>query len=339
MSMFSSFMKKSPDDLPLAASGPLDGAAARRRGPIVGIALGGGAARGWAHIGVMRELMAQGIRLDIVAGTSAGAVVGGCYAAGKLDELEEFTRSLTRSRILALMDMSFRGGGLIGGSRLKNRLDTVLADTQIEDLPIKFAAVATEVGAGHEVWLTKGKLAEAVRASYALPGIFEPVRFRGRWLFDGALVNPVPVNVCRALGARIVIAVNLSSENYGRGAVLLDPPDLDDEAADAQLEKTAMETPALSSRGWFFQRQAAKSQDTAPGIGAVMVDAFNITQDRIARSRLAGDPPDVMVNARAGKIGLFEFHRAEEMIELGRDAVRRSMEEINAQIGQWAEKG
>ena len=332
MSMFSTFMKKSPDDLPLAVSGIGDGAPARRRGPVVGIALGGGAARGWAHIGIMRELMAQGIRPDIVAGTSAGAVVGGCYAAGKLDELEEFTRSLTRSRILALMDMSFRGGGLIGGSRLKNRLDTVLADTQIEDLPIKFAAVATEVGAGHEVWLTQGRLADAVRASYALPGIFEPVRFRGRWLFDGALVNPVPVSVCRALGAQVVIAVNLSSENYGRGGVKLDPPDLSDAGAEKQIEDTVKDAPESAQASWFFRRQVAKTGEAAPGIGTIMVDAFNITQDRIARSRLAGDPPDVMINARAGKFGLFEFHRAGEMIDIGRAAVRRALEEIQVQI-------
>ena len=338
MSMFLPFSKRPAENMPDLSGEPVD-TARRARRPLVGLALGGGAARGWAHIGVMRELDAQGMRPDIIAGTSAGAVVGGCYAAGRLDNLEDFTRSLTRSRVLGLMDMSFGGGGLLGGSRLKARLELVLGDTMIEDLPVKFTAVATEIGAGHEVWLTKGRLADAVRASYALPGIFEPVKFRGRWLFDGALVNPVPVSVCRAMGAKMVIAVNLSSENYGRGGVMLDPPDVTEDESDAQIEATLKDAPAQGPSGWFFRRQATKTQGSAPGIGTIMVDAFNITQDRIARSRLAGDPPDVMINARAGRIGLFEFHRAGEMIDMGREAVRRAMDEIRVQMGDGVERG
>ena len=176
----------------------------------IGLALGGGAARGWAHIGVLRALEKAGIRPDIIAGTSIGAVVGSCFAANQLDHLELFARDLTRRRVFGYLDFNLSGTGLINGQRLVDRLDRHLGDRMIEDLPTRFAAVATEIGSGHEVWLSRGKLVEAVRASYALPGIFKPVKIAGRWLFDGALVNPIPVTVCRALGARYVIAVNLN---------------------------------------------------------------------------------------------------------------------------------
>ena len=317
--------------LPFARRAPVEAVPPSKasRRPVLGLALGGGAARGWAHIGVMRELDAEGLAPDIIAGTSSGAVVGGCYAAGKLDDLEDFTRSLTRRRVFGFMDMSFGGSGLIGGGRLRARLEQALGDRLIEDLPIRFAAVAAEIGAGHEIWLTRGPVADAVRASYALPGIFEPVKFRGRWLFDGALVNPLPISVCRALGAQVVLAVNLLSDSTGRGGVMMDPPEPAGFARFAPLE--APEPPA-PPRG-FFRRNFTAQEGGPPGIAAVMADAFNITQDRIARSRMAGDPPDVLLGARLGKIGMVEFHRASEMIDIGRDAVRRALPDIRAQIG------
>ena len=305
------------------------------RRPLLGVALGGGAARGWAHIGVMRELEAEGLAPDIVVGTSSGAVVGGCYAAGKLDDLEEFTRSLTKRSVFGLMDMSFGGGGLLAGSRLKARLEAALGDQQIEDLPVRFGAVAAEIGAGHEIWLTRGRLADAVRASYALPGIFEPVSFRGRWLFDGALVNPLPVSVCRAFGAQVVLAVNLLSDSTGRGGVMMDPaeprPVEEHRSGDA-----AAGAAQAKPRGGFFRRTFGAPATGAPGIATVMADAFNITQDRITRSRLAGDPPDVLLSARLGSIGMFEFHRAAELIDIGRETVRKALPDIRAQISQTA---
>ena len=190
--------------------------------PKIGLALGAGAARGWSHIGVLRELAAHGIVPDVVAGTSIGAVVGACYAAGKLDAIETFARSMTKRRVFTFMDLSFSGMSLIGGERLRAALEKELADLLIEDLPVSFAAVATEVGTGHEVWLKRGALAPAVRASYALPGIFEPVRIGDRWLFDGALVNPIPITVCRALGADFVIAVNVTADTMYRSHVIHD---------------------------------------------------------------------------------------------------------------------
>jgi NTE family protein len=186
--------------------------------PTIALALGGGAARGFAHIGVVRTLVAKGFKPDIIAGTSIGAVVGGCYAAGKLDEIERWARSLTRRRLFSYLDVSLGGLGLISGTRLFETLSEALGDTRIEALPLRFAAIATEIGTGHEIWLTRGRIADALRASYALPGIFPAVQIADRWLMDGALVNPVPVSAARALGARIVIAVNVRPRYHDPGS-------------------------------------------------------------------------------------------------------------------------
>jgi len=190
--------------------------------PTIGIALGGGAARGWAHIGVLKTLVAAGLEPDIVAGTSIGAVAGACYVTGRLTALEDFACTLTRRRIFGFLDINFAGSGLITGQRLNARLEQHLREFTIEQLERKFIAVATELGTGHEVWLNKGSLVNALQASFALPGIFRPVQINGRWLIDGALVNPIPVSVCRAHGARIVIAVNLSNDIFSKGAVIHD---------------------------------------------------------------------------------------------------------------------
>ena len=184
------------------------------RRPVIGLALGGGAARGFAHIGIVRTLIAHGIVPNVVVGTSIGAVVGGAYAAGHLDTLEEWARSLQPRNILGYLDIRLNGSGLIGGDKLAAQLEAAIGQTLIEELPLKFATVATEVRTGHEIWLTHGRMVDAMRASYALPGIFSPVLVGDRWLVDGALVNPVPVSAARALGAEIVIAANLSSDVF-----------------------------------------------------------------------------------------------------------------------------
>ncbi len=296
--------------------------------PKIGIALGAGAARGWSHIGVMLELGDHGIHPDVVVGTSIGAVVGGCYAAGKFENVEMFARSLTKKSVFGMMDVSFSGVGILGGARLRRRLHQALNGLRIEELQKGFAAVATEVGTGHEIWLTRGDAVEAICASYALPGIFEPVRINGRWLFDGALVNPVPVTVCRALGAEIVLAVNLIGDNGFRATVINDRLSIE-----PTLEELAIEN--SPRKGGFFgafrgtqHRHFGKREDGAPGIGSAMMDAFNIAQGRISRSRLAGDPPDVIINAKVSKVGLFDFHRADELIDIGREAARRAIPEI-----------
>ena len=300
----------------------------------VAVVLGAGAARGWSHIGVMRELTAMGLKPQIVIGSSIGAVIGACYAAGKLDGIESFAREMTKRRMFGLIDLSFSGGGLIGGERLRARLEAALGETRIEHLPIQFASVATEIGSGNEIWLSKGRLVDAVCASYALPGIFEPVRIGGRWLFDGAIVNPIPVTVARALGADTVIAVTIVGDGAGRGAPI--PHDHDDpvplpDAAPAGPPPSSMLSTLRSGAASAFRRQWASGRGAdAPGLASVMVNAFNITQDRITRARLAGDPPDAMITVKVGPIGIFEFHRAAELIEMGADAVRRAREDILA---------
>jgi NTE family protein len=327
--MLSRLWKK--EELLSDASAPIDRDESAEARPMIGLALGGGAARGWAHIGVLRALTAAGIMPDVIAGTSIGALVGGAWAAGRLDELEDWAREITRRRVLGFMDFSFRGSGLIGGNRLYQLMRHNLGETAIEDLDARFAAIATEIGSGHEIWLTRGRLTDAIRASYALPGIFSPVKIAGRWLMDGALVNPIPVSAARALGARVVIAVNLNSDVFGRGTVI------QDHGVEPVPPAEEVPDPRRRVGGMFnFRRRLrddAVASATGPGgIASVMVDAFNITQDRIARSRLAGDPPDVMIAPRLGGVGLFEFHRAEEAIRLGAESAERALAELRETV-------
>ncbi|MEO1205821.1 MAG: patatin-like phospholipase family protein [Pseudomonadota bacterium] len=317
---------------------------------LIGLALGGGVARGWSHIGVIRALHEAGIFPDIIAGTSIGAVVGGCHSAKRLDDLEDFARGLNRRRMFGYLDFNLAGTGLINGHRLGETLKQALGDAQIEDLDTRFVAVATEIGSGHEIWLSQGPLVEAVRASYALPGIFRPVKLNNRWLFDGALVNPVPISVCRALGARYVIAVNLNFDLSSRASLApqVEParpsPSPSADALDDQADKgvqhavefAADETSSgarkRSNAKRLLQRQLLQRTNDVPGISTVVVEAFNIVQDRIARSRLAGDPPDAMISPRLHGIGLFDFHRADELITRGRVAVARDLETIQHEI-------
>jgi len=260
------------------------------------LALGGGAARGWAHIGVLRALDESGIEVGMIAGTSIGALVGGCYLAGKLDELENFARSLTMRRIAGFLDLTIGGAGLLGGLRLTKRMQEHLDGLNVEDLDRPFVSVATELHTGHEVWISSGSLITALRASYALPGIFEPIKCNNRTLVDGALVNPVPTSVCRAYEQPLVVAVNLNYDIYGRSAVVKH------NASVQSIED---------------DRRKAADSNTRVGVAGTMVQAFNIIQERISRARLAGDPPDLALHPRVGDIGMSEFHRAGEAIDRG----------------------
>jgi NTE family protein len=183
---------------------------------------------------------------------------------------------------------------------------------RIENLPKPFVAVATEIRTGHEIWLSEGALIRAVRASYALPGVFEPVLCDGRFLVDGALVNPVPVSVCRAYEQPLVIAVNLHYDNFGRSAVLKHS------AGELLIEKDANP----------HEVQMTPTRETRLGVTGVMVEAFNIIQDRISRARLAGDPPDMSLQPKLGHIGLSEFHRADEAIKLGYESTLARIDEV-----------
>ncbi|MBO0734389.1 MAG: patatin-like phospholipase family protein [Methylocapsa sp.] len=300
--------------------------------PKLGIALGAGAARGWSHIGVLLELEANNISPEIVAGTSIGALVGGAYAAGMLKDIEQFARELTKRRVMGMMDLSLSGVSFLAGEKMRSKLEKEFSGRTFDNLEKKFGTVTTEFGTGHEVWLTQGSVADAIRASYTLPGIFEPVNIGGRWLFDGALVNPIPVTLCRALGAEIVLAVNLVSDSTFRGTTIHDPksiePALDEFDFGAPKENRTLSARIFGGVSGNLRRVFGKREDGAPGIANAMMDAFNIAQSRISRSRLAGDPPDVLINTRLGKVGLFDFHRADELIAAGREAARKAMPAI-----------
>jgi NTE family protein len=309
------------------------------RRPVIGLALGGGAARGFAHIGIVRTLMAHGIAPDVVVGTSIGAVVGGSYAAGHLDTLEAWARRLQPRSVLSYLDLRLNGSGLIGGDKLAAELEAAIGSTLIEDLPLKFATVATEVRTGHETWVTHGRMVDAMRASYALPGIFSPVLIGGRWLVDGALVNPVPVSAARALGAEIVIAANLSSDIFTHSTTIYSHG-----ASAIVREEPAEAAPPKRGLGKFFSAERAVKREFfgsagRPGISSVMVDAFNIMQDRITRARLAGDPPDLLITPRVGQIGWFDFHRADELIAHGARAAERAIVSLQEVIEVLAPPG
>jgi NTE family protein len=302
------------------------------RRPVIGLALGGGAARGFAHIGILRTLIAHGIVPNVVVGTSIGAVVGGAYAAGHLDTLEEWARSLRPRSFLGYLDIRLNGSGLIGGDKLAVQLEAAIGQILIEELPLKFATVATEVRTGHEIWLTHGCMVHAMRASYALPGIFSPVLVGDRWLVDGALVNPVPVSAARALGAEIVIAANLSSDVFTHSTTIYshgapaDAPEAVTEPAPPKRGLGKLFSPERTMKREFF------GSGGRPGISSVMVDAFNIMQDRITRARLAGDPPDLLISPRVAQIGWFDFHRADDLIAFGARAAERAIDSIQEAI-------
>lgn len=295
--------------------------------PRIGLALGSGGARGWAHIGVLRSLEAHGIRPDVVCGSSAGALVGGAYASGNLDSFTEWVTSLTRLDVLRMLDFSIRGGGLMEGTRIMGNLAERVRSTQIETLEPAFAAVATELQSGREFWFTHGGLHEAIRASIALPGAFTPVFAEERWLVDGGLVNPVPVSVCRALGADLVIAVNLNSDWRSRGwAAELTAGHF---SAAGELGSEASGDEAGNTPGRWSLRNLISftrgGERRGPGMLDVLAASINVMQDRIMRSRMAGDPPELVIAPRTAQIGMMDFHRAAEAIPEGEQAVTRAL--------------
>lgn len=295
----------------------------------IGLALGGGMARGFAHIGALRALERHGIEPAFVAGTSIGAVVGGCYLAGKLDELEEWALSLTRYKVFTYLDFKVRNAGLIGGNRLLNLMETYLGDMKIEDLPRPLIMIAADLKTGHEVWLQKGPLIDTMRASFALPGVFPPVERNKRFLVDGALVNPVPVSACQAMGSRMTLAIDLNADIIGKAA---DPGKAYQRVTGFDVLEDEGET--AKSQGWFgnmsMTNRLFRRDPDAPSLFGVMVSSLNIVQDRLTRSRLAGEPPDVHIKPHIGHIGLLEFEKAKELIAAGEAAVERNMDKIRA---------
>ncbi len=285
--------------------------ARRRRAPRLGLVLGSGAARGWAHVGVVRVLARAGIRPDIVCGTSVGALVGAAYATGDFERFCTGATGMRRADVLSFADVGF-GGGLLKGQRFMSFVGRGFEDRPIEELPIPFAAVATSLENGAEVWLRKGSTLNAVRASLAMPGLFTPVSTDDGILVDGALVNPVPVSLARAMGAEVVIAVDLSYGIIGRSLVVRNA---DASGADAS--------------GWLRRSLGrlwpGSDEPTPPSLLGVVMSSLDIMQVRITRSRMAGEPPDVIVAPRLAHVGLLDFDRADEAIREGERAMEAAL--------------
>ena len=296
----------------------------------IGLALGSGSARGWSHIGVISALVEQGIVPDIVCGTSVGSLVGAAYVSGTLEKLEEWVRSLTKFETARFFEINPSLNGFVNTERLRHFLHEYVANDNalIEDLAKQYAAVATELETGREVWLTRGPVLEAVWSSISLPGLFPAIKNNNKWLVDGGLVNPVPVSVCRAMGAEIVIAVNLNGDIVGKHfqkSKILIKQERNQGVVGKITGFVAEYTAAVFS--------PAKVEDQPPNLFEAIAGSVNITQDRITRSRMAGDPPDILLAPRLSHIGLLEFYRANEAISEGKECVRRMMPIIQHVLG------
>ncbi len=289
------------------------------RKPKIGLALGAGSARGWAHIGAIRALEERGIKPDLICGTSIGALVGAVYASGELDRLEQWVSGLARMQVVRLMDLTWKGG-LIRGQRLFNLFRGLFQDRDVAELNLPFGAVATELSSGREIWLQHGKLLDVVRASIAAPGLFTPVVRDGAILVDGGLVNPVPVSMCRAFGAELVIAVDLSWGKLGA------------------YRNMGRDLPAVpeSEPSWIGRMLGGgrkRDEPAVPSIFEVFNTALDIVEQRVARSRLAGEPADVLITPLLPNFGTMEYHRAREAIAEGRAAVERMAPLLQQVIG------
>jgi len=319
-------------------------------GPRLGLALSSGSARGWAHIGILQALAERGLRPDVITGASVGALVGAACAAGRLADLEQWVCALTQRDVWRLVDTTFRGGGVMTGNRLMEAIAARIGDEPIESLPVRFGAVATDLYTGEEIWLRDGPYMSAVRASSGLPGLFAPTWHHDRWLIDGGVVNPVPVSLCRALGADIVIAVDLSrsvtraamraSERAGDHSTAPSPPS--GTPADGPASETSAEITAILKKWSGLVDglvESFRSRRAEPGLFEVMTSAVNIMQDRITRSRLAIDPADVLLRPDLTHIQLMDFHRAREAIDVGRAHVEQVAPQLEPVIAQLLARG
>ncbi|HUK58591.1 MAG TPA: patatin-like phospholipase family protein [Stellaceae bacterium] len=286
----------------------------------LGIALGSGGARGWAHIGVLAALAEAKLAPDIVCGTSIGAVIGAIHLTGQLGEFTKYVRRLTRLRVSQFFDFKLGAGGMIAGNRVLKVLQPILRDTRIEALPRRFGCVATDVATGEEVWLREGRLIDALAASYAIPGLFPSVPIGGRWLFDGALTNPVPASLTRALGAEIVVAVDVN-------AGILAP---------LTFESDQVSLPGRRSIAGGLIRRMLERRKGGPSAFGAMSRSLQIMQTRMSRIRLAEDPPALVLRPEVGRVGPLEFYRADECIEAGAAAVRASLPALREAVAQRA---
>lgn len=279
----------------------------------LGIALGSGAARGWAHIGILEALNDLGLVPDIVCGTSIGALVGAAFVTGKLPVLKARMEAFSKRDVASLLDVHLMTGGLIEGRRVETFLETLGIEGTIESLPVRYGAVATDLETGREVWLQNGSIGRAVRASIGMPGVFSPMPYEGGWLVDGGLVNPTPISLARALGADIVIAVDLNAGLVGRRFLAGD----ESQAALQQEAAFPARVPQWLKDATPFLKPMFEPGPEMPSYFEVLVNSLNIMQDRITRARLAGDPPEVLLRPALPDFSWMDFHRASDAIAAG----------------------
>lgn len=301
----------------------------------IGLALGSGSARGWSHIGVLRALTEAGVQVDCVSGTSIGALVGAVYTAGKINVLETWVRQLEWKQILSFMDVVLPKSGLIDGRKIADFVRQHIQVENIEELPISFGAVATDLRMGQEVVLRKGDIIEAVRASISLPGIFTPVEKDHAFLIDGGLVNPLPVSAARDMGADFVIAVDLNSDSMPRKRPRPSTAGIRrglGVGEDHPLALSLREKISALDLSVVMQIRTWLERDSSPDIFEVLLTSIRIMQTQITRSNLKSDPPDLLIQPNLGHINLMEFHRAEEAIAEGYRAAK-------SQLADWPQAG
>ena len=295
------------------------------RKPVIGLALGSGSARGWAHIGVIQALEKAGIHADVVCGTSIGGLVGAAYAAGELTRFEKWVTGLGFRDVVSFMDLGLNGG-MLKGEKVMEFFRKNFVDRPIEELNLPFGVVATALHSGAEIWLRTGSTVDAVRASLGMPGLFTPVRHGGKVLVDGGLVNPVPVSLARAMGAEIVIAVDLSSDLLGHRH--MHPEVVTSEAPPSLVSEWMRKLQETFGRA--SSDEAGEAPVLLPSMLSTVAQSLNIMQVRITRSRMAGEPPELIIAPRLAHLGLLEFHRAGEAIEEGRRAVEVGLHNLEA---------
>ena len=295
-----------------------------------GLALGSGSSRGWAHIGIIKALAELGINPDIICGTSIGSLVGASFVTGNMDSLEAWACSLTKLDVARFFEFNTSMTGFVNTERFHDFLSQYIAGDEviIEQLPKLYAAVSTDLETGREIWHTSGSLVQAVWASMSLPGLFPAIRNNNRWLVDGGLVNPVPVSVCRALGADVVIAVNLNGDIVGKR---FNKPVMETKANNNSVGGKITELVREYTNLSIFNPENGRQP---PGLLDAIAGSINITQDRITRSRMAGDPPDIVISPKLSGIGLLELYRAKEAIIEGIKCVQRKLPEIEYFLGK-----
>ena len=324
----------------------------------VSLVLGSGGARGYAHIGAIEELVAQGFDIRSVAGSSMGALVGGVYAAGKLDAYRDWVKPLQRFDVLRLLDLTFSGGGLIKGDRIIDKLRELIGEIRIEDLPISYTAVAVDLLAQREVWFSRGSLFDAIRASIAIPTVLRPHHYEGRTLVDGGLLNPVPITpTLRDLtDCTIAVDINAPAETSGDvpGAtpVALAPPEEpcvdvtfgsvaaalaaseEPPAVDAPESERPLAAAADGEAQGVRQRivefingllEKREKRTVEPGMLELFARSLDVVQETITRFKLAAQPPDLIIRVPRNVGAFYEFHRAAEIIEVGRQRTREAL--------------